>query len=669
MHLITRFNQGGTAQWLKHLVSGLELKGIEGVIVIGNVAPPEVEDRWLLATNFRRINSLSKRLNLKNDLLAFLEIRKLILELRPAVLNTHTSKAGVLGRLAARSIKRTSRPYIVHTYHGHLLYGYFGGLGSRLVALIERLNSKFTDHFIVSGQRVAEELLKANIIGNGTFNLVTPGLPISDFPTRKASRREFDLRENNFVVGWLGRLTDIKDPEMLLEIATFLPNITFLVGGEGELYESVYKVAPANVRMVGWVKQDLFWSACDVAILTSKNEAQPYSLIEAIHAGKPVIARNVGSVQDVLSHGSYGFLFNTVQEAVGRLKSIEGDSQKLVEMSEAAALAALSNFSLDHFIDAHILVYTNFKNASSLRISAQDKNRKIEVCLRGGIGNQLFQYFAGHELSMRQHCEIQFDDSLILNRKIDKSSIHSLNTVGEFHSLSANGFLTRVFRYTDALQFRSLYLNRILSRLTHRFVIKEVGFSKEIYRYKPNSKLIGYFQSWKHHDFVSTHTEMDLLKPFATFTEEFLSKEGVNVSSDIAVHIRRGDYVSLQNTFGLLDRDYYHDALNALGYESKTDKVWVFTDATEEQVGQIFDLREMKVRILSPSDGYSDIEHLALMAKFRRIVVANSSYSWWAAKLSQVDPKVVAPYNWYKSMKKPIDLIPDDWIQVKNMWL
>ena len=89
----------------------------------------------------------------------------------------------------------------------------------------------------------------------------------------------------------------------------------------------------------------------------------------------------------------------------------------------------------------------------------------------------------------------------------------------------------------------------------------------------------------------------------------------------------------------------------------------------EEQVGEIFDLSEMKVRILSPGDGYSDIEQLALMAKFRRIVVANSSYSWWAARLSHENPKVVAPYNWYKSMKQPNDLIPDDWIQVKNKWL
>jgi glycosyltransferase involved in cell wall biosynthesis len=115
--------------------------------------------------------------------------------------------------------------------------------------------------------------------------------------------------------------------------------------------------------MLGWVKQDLFWSSCDIAILTSKNEAQPYSLIEAIHAGKPIVAKNVGSVQDVLSHGKYGLLFENVEEAVACLKMIRGDSQQLEAMSEAAKWAALKDFSLDSFVKAHIAVYINSKNS------------------------------------------------------------------------------------------------------------------------------------------------------------------------------------------------------------------------------------------------------------------------------------------------------------------
>jgi glycosyltransferase involved in cell wall biosynthesis len=244
-----------------------------------------------------------------------------------------------------------------------LLYGYFKVLGSQIVSFIEFLFSKFTNHFIVSGQRVAEDLLQAKVISKSDFTCVTPGLPIRGFPSRKSSRAEFDLKDSDFVIGWLGRLTDVKDPEMLLRIATGLPQFTFLMGGEGELYDSLIRSAPENVRLLGWVNQDRFWSSCDVAILTSKNEAQPYSLIEAIHAGKPIVARNVGSVQDVLSHGKYGLLFENVEEAISCLKEMRGDSRLLAEMSEAAISAALNDFSLDKFVEAHIAVYERAKSS------------------------------------------------------------------------------------------------------------------------------------------------------------------------------------------------------------------------------------------------------------------------------------------------------------------
>lgn len=359
IHLITRFNQGGTAQWLRYLTEGLESSGVDVIIATGRAVAPEVEDQWLLKSCFIKIKSLSKSSGLVNDFRAFLEIRKLILDKKPDVLNTHTSKAGVLGRLASMSIRKQSRPYIVHTFHGHLLYGYFGRVGSWIVATIERSFSRTTDHFIISGQKVAKELLRAKIVRMGAFTCVTPGLPHHDLPSRGTSRDFFNLNDHDFVVGWLGRLTDIKDPGMLLEIASELPQIIFLMGGEGELKEFLLQNATENVRILGWVPQDMFWSACDVAILTSKNEAQPYSLIEAIHSGKVILARNVGSVQDVVNQGHFGFLFENTNEAVLRLQSLQANSKLVLEMSESAKKAALKNFSLENFVCAHINVYQN----------------------------------------------------------------------------------------------------------------------------------------------------------------------------------------------------------------------------------------------------------------------------------------------------------------------
>jgi hypothetical protein len=127
--------------------------------------------------------------------------------------------------------------------------------------------------------------------------------------------------------------------------------------------------------------------------------------------------------------------------------------------------------------------------------------------------------------------------------------------------------------------------------------------------------------------------------------------------------------VNLQKTFGLLDKRYYHDALKALEYDKDRDQVYIFTDATRTQVEELFNLAEMNVRIIDTSYGLTDVEQLALISKFKKVVIANSSYSWWGATLSKDETLVASPKNWYRSMPTPIDLIPENWIQIENSWL
>jgi glycosyltransferase involved in cell wall biosynthesis len=357
MQLITRFNQGGTAQWLKHLGNGLESNGVKFIIATGSVSDQEIEDLWLKESHYIRIKSLAKNVNIFNDVGAFIEIRKILLEIRPDVLNTHTSKAGALGRLAAASISKKNRPYIVHTYHGHLLYGYFGSFGSKLLVLAEKILSHLTDCFIVSGNQVAFDLKTVGILSKKTFKNITPGLPSQKLASRFESRLRHGLTSDSFVVGWLGRLTDIKDPEMMLLIAAALPSVTFLVGGEGEMKENLVSTAPQNVKFLGWVNQEDFWPSCDIALLTSRNEAQPYVLIEAIHAGKAIVARNVGSVADVLDKGTFGLLFEKTEEAIVQIESIKNDRNLLGNMSKSAIFTANNTFSLESFVNAHISVY------------------------------------------------------------------------------------------------------------------------------------------------------------------------------------------------------------------------------------------------------------------------------------------------------------------------
>ncbi len=303
------------------------------------------------------------------------------------------------------------------------------------------------------------------------------------------------------------------------------------------------------------------------------------------------------------------------------------------------------------------------------RPMAKDKKTSyIEVCLRGGIGNQLFQYFAAHDLAMKFSCEVRLDDSLILNRKRDDSSIHTLNLIGIFISKKNNESLSRVHRYTDALQFRSIYLNRMLAFFTCRFVQREVGYSHEFDRYRPNQKLIGYFQTWRHFDSAKNHLPEDIFKSIRPLTKSIIQEKGIDLINDIAVHIRRGDYVSLQDSFGLLGEEYYRLALESHGYDKEKGKIWVFTDATKSEDTSILNPNSFEIQFLDSNDQLSDVIQLALMSEFNRIVIANSSYSWWGAKLSGKNPRVVAPRNWYKAMPTPVDLIPSEWIQINNHW-
>lgn len=357
LQLITRFNQGGTAQWLKHLSNGLESNGVKVVIAAGSVSDLEIEDPWLEKSKYVRVKSLAKGIDIFKDVRAFIEIRKMILEIKPDVLNTHTSKAGALGRFAAASISKKNRPYTVHTYHGHLIYGYFGSIGSKLVVTTERILSHLTDFFIVSGNQVAFDLEIVGILSKKSFKNITPGLPNQKLASRNECRIRHGVSDDSFVVGWLGRLTEVKDPQMLLSIAVALPDVIFLVGGEGELKDSLVSAAPRNVRLLGWINQEDFWPTCDIALLTSRNEAQPYVLIEAVHAGKAIVARNVGSVADVLKEGTFGTLFEKTEDAILQIESIKNDRNLLENMSKSAISTAKDTFSLTSFVNAHISVY------------------------------------------------------------------------------------------------------------------------------------------------------------------------------------------------------------------------------------------------------------------------------------------------------------------------
>jgi glycosyltransferase involved in cell wall biosynthesis len=243
----------------------------------------------------------------------------LIRTFRPDIVHTHTAKAGLLGRLAARWC---GVPVLVHTYHGHVLHGYFGPTGTRLFLAIERWLAHRTNRLLAVSERVRQELLALGVGRPDRFDVLPLGLNLDGFLGAEAwrgeLRRELGFTEREILVGIVARLVPIKAHEIFLRAAAALarrvPASRFIVVGDGERRADLEALARRlelgdRVRFVGW-RGDLqrVYGDLDVVVLTSRNEGSPVSLIEAMAAARPVVATRVGGVPDLVEDGRHGLL-------------------------------------------------------------------------------------------------------------------------------------------------------------------------------------------------------------------------------------------------------------------------------------------------------------------------------------------------------------------------
>lgn len=348
-HVIARLNVGGTARWLEVLTSELQNQGHEVLIITGNVQSGEVEDPSVRTLPVRKIESLGRALAPAHDLRALAEIRSALREFSPDVVNTHTAKAGTLGRLASRSLR--NRPAVTHTIHGHLLHGYFNPLIAKSVTGAERAMASISDLIFAVGTQVGDDLIERGISPRNKVRIVMPGLADRTHLSREESSlllgvRSHELVKYRVVVGWLARIVPVKGPDRLLDVARANPDVLFLVGGDGSERERIESLAPDNVKFVGWTTPDVFWSACDIGLLTSFNEAVPYSIIEASLSGIPVVATDVGSVREAIEDGVTGMIVSgegtDAAEAIAHLSKHKDDRDR---MGSAARLFALSKFT------------------------------------------------------------------------------------------------------------------------------------------------------------------------------------------------------------------------------------------------------------------------------------------------------------------------------------
>ncbi len=356
IQMIARVNRGGTARWLDELMEELQKAGHQTVLYAGSVQGSETEDECFSNHNGKRISGLGRSISPWGDLQAILQVRKILKVELPDVLNTHTAKAGVIGRLAALSLGK-ERPAIVHTIHGHLLYGYFSKTKTFVFVIIEKLFASRSDVLIAAGDKVKNELLRAEIGSEESYIVARPSVRLHELQSRGAIREKLGISESEIVIGWLGRLAQVKRPDRVIELAKKLSDLTFVIGGDGDLFNSLKINLPKNVRLIGWTRPEEIWGTSDIALLTSDNEAQPISLIEAGLACIPAVAENVGSVSEVIDNGVTGILVSSLEERINGINSLVKNKELRLQMGKSAKDYCENKFGHQQFLDTHIKAY------------------------------------------------------------------------------------------------------------------------------------------------------------------------------------------------------------------------------------------------------------------------------------------------------------------------
>ena len=354
LHVIARLNVGGTARYIKQLAHELPKHGIETFIATGFVQGAEVEDESAQSIDLIRIPSMGRSINPIKDHFACKQLDKIIADVKPDIIHTHTFKAGYVIRMKGQPVP------LIHTFHGHLLDDpEFSGFKSKVIIRLERTLAKKSAKLVTVGHRVADELLEQKIGQRTQFVNIPPGVvPVNVTPKEQALKNLNLEDDGRPLVGWIARVTGVKNPMRAIEVADALPDTRFVMAGGGNLFDQVKAAAPSNLSVIGWAEAADLFGAADIILSTSENEGMPVALIEAQLAGKPVVATDVGSVSEVILNHETGIVTNKNAGSIASaVESLVLDKAKREEMGTAAIARAKALFSVDRMINAHIELY------------------------------------------------------------------------------------------------------------------------------------------------------------------------------------------------------------------------------------------------------------------------------------------------------------------------
>ncbi len=345
LRVITRLNVGGPALQAMLLTERLDPARFKSMLVAGEPGPAEGDMLELRRTALRAVvvPGLGREISPVADARSLVRLVRIVRAFRPHIVHTHMAKAGLLGRAAARL---GGVPILIHTFHGNVLRGYFDPVRARLFLELERALGRASTRIVAISPSQREEIRRLGIAREPRLIEIPLGIDLAPFldAPRGELRRELGIPDDDPLVGIVGRLVPIKAIEVFIEamalVARSSSRARFVIVGDGELrpaLESLVRARGLNGRLhfLGW-RADLrpVYGDLDVVVLTSGNEGTPVSILEALAAGRPVVATAVGGVPDVIGPNERGILVpprdpRAVAHAVEDLLARPADASRL----------------------------------------------------------------------------------------------------------------------------------------------------------------------------------------------------------------------------------------------------------------------------------------------------------------------------------------------------
>ncbi len=295
--------------------------------------------------------------------------------------------------------------------------------------------------------------------------------------------------------------------------------------------------------------------------------------------------------------------------------------------------------------------------------------KELEIQIDGGLGNQLFQFYAGLYFSQKFEVEPKFDISRLhlISKVHPGENIYTLGLLDSFATKQTNFLFGKKF----TLRAKNYYSQRVsrsgskvpLAAANQNF--GEIGFIENEDAININRPISGYYQTWRYFDALQNKPKLSyerLINPSSWLNQ---SIQKIHETEPFVMHVRRGDYqLSKNKQIGCLSLDYFKSVCEK---HVGNKEIWMFTDSPKI-VREEFRNFGSKIHFLEPPKNSDPVESMILMSNADSIAISNSTFSWWAAKLASSDTKVFVPQKWFQGRPDPLDLIPNSWIKIKSDW-